>query len=142
MRDIGTDMSRRQFVGIVSVVTGSFAFSAVPALFGDYAVRRETADLILGPFYPQVKPRDTDADLTLVRGHGQRAAGQVVQLSGRVTNLRAEPVRNARIEIWQANTHGRYAHPSDPNTNSSIDPDFQGYAMQRTDGGVPPAVES
>jgi protocatechuate 3,4-dioxygenase beta subunit len=42
-------------------------------------------------------------------------------------------VRNARIEIWQANTHGRYAHPSDPNTQLSLDPDFQGYALLRTD---------
>ena len=42
-------------------------------------------------------------------------------------------MRNARIEIWQANTHGRYAHPSDPNTQLSLDPDFQGYALLRTD---------
>jgi protocatechuate 3,4-dioxygenase beta subunit len=71
--------------------------------------------------------------LTFVRGHHQRAAGQVVRLSGRVTNLKGEPVRNARIEIWQANTHGRYAHPSDPNTQLTLDPDFQGYALLRTD---------
>ena len=42
-------------------------------------------------------------------------------------------MRNARIEIWQANTHGRYAHPSDPNYPLPLDPHFQGYALLRTD---------
>ena len=60
---------------------------------------RETADLITGRFYPRVKPGDTDADLTLVRGRQNRAAGQVVQLSGRVTNVEGEPLRSVPIEI-------------------------------------------
>ncbi len=135
MCDFGTDLSRRRFVGIASRATGALAFTGVGPLFANDqdAILRETADLITGPFYPRVKPRDRDADLTLVRGHSQRAAGQLVQLSGRVTNVKGEPVRNARIEIWQANTHGRYAHPSDPNRQLSIDPHFQGYALLRTD---------
>jgi len=32
-----------------------------------------------------------------------------------------EPVRNAKVEIWQANAHGRYTHPSDPNP-APLDP--------------------
>jgi protocatechuate 3,4-dioxygenase, beta subunit len=128
-------LSRRRFVGIASLATGALAVTGVSTLFANDQIPalRETADLITGPFYPLVKPRDRDADLTLVRGHRQQAAGQVVQLSGRVTNVKGEPVRNARIEIWQANTHGRYAHPSDPNTQLSLDPGFQGYALLRTD---------
>jgi protocatechuate 3,4-dioxygenase beta subunit len=135
MCDFGNDLSRRRFVRIASLATGALAVTGVPALFANdqIPVLRETADLITGPFYPRLKPRDRDADLTLVRGRRQRATGQVVQLSGRVTNVKGEPVRNARIEIWQANTHGRYAHPSDPNTQLSLDPDFQGYALLRTD---------
>lgn len=130
-----TDLSRRRLVRLGSLATGAFALAGVPALLASDqdTVRRETADLITGPFYPQVKPGDTDADLTLVRGRHQRAAGQVVQLSGRVTNVKGEPLRDAPIEIWQANTHGRYAHPSDPNTQLALDPDFQGYALLRTD---------
>ena len=130
-----TDLSRRRFVAMASLATGAVAVTGVSPLFANEqeAVRRETADLVTGPFYPNVKPSDRDADLTLVRGHRQRAAGQVVQLSGRVTNLKGEPLRNRRIEIWQANTHGRYAHPSDPNTQLTLDPGFQGYALLRTD---------
>lgn len=135
MCDLGSNRSRRRFVRIASLATGALAVADVSTVFAydQNPVLRETADLITGPFYPRVKPRDRDADLTRVRGHHQPAAGQVVQLGGRVTNVKGEPVRSARIEIWQANTHGRYAHPSDPNTQLSLDPDFQGYALLRTD---------
>ena len=109
------DLSRRRFVEVASLVAGSTALSAAPWLLAADRELRETADLITGPFYPQLKPRDTDTDLTLVRGHRHRAAGQVIRLSGRVMNLRGEPVRDARVEIWQANANGRYTHPSDPN---------------------------
>ena len=129
------DLSRRRLVRLGSLATGVLALAGVPALLASEqdTVRRETADLITDPFYPQVKPGDTDADLTMIRGRQRRAAGQVVQLSGRVTNLKGEPLRNTPVEIWQANTHGRYAHPSDPNTQLALDPDFQGYALLRTD---------
>lgn len=125
--------SRRRFIEIASLAAGSAALTAAPQLFAADVERRETADLVTGPFYPQLKPRDTDTDLTLIRGHRQRAAGQVVQLSGRVMNVRGEPLRNTRVEIWQANTYGRYTHPSDPNTQYPLDPEFEGYAQLRTD---------
>jgi protocatechuate 3,4-dioxygenase, beta subunit len=96
-------------------------------------MRPETPNLVVGPFYPLLKPLDRDADLTRVRGHRGRAAGQVIDVSGRVLNRNGEPVRGARIELWQANSHGRYAHPSDPNTAAPLDPDFQGFALQVTD---------
>ena len=132
MRD-AAKISRRRFVEIASLAAGSATLCAAPQLFATDVERRETADLITGPFYPQLKPRDADTDLTLIRGHRERAAGQVVQLSGRIMNTRGEPVRNARIEIWQANTNGRYTHRSDPNTQAPLDPNFEGYAQVRTD---------
>jgi protocatechuate 3,4-dioxygenase, beta subunit len=127
-----THCSRRRFIEFASLTAGTAALSVAPRLLAADVQRRETADLITGPFYPQLKPRDTDTDLTLIRGHRQRAAGQVVRLSGRVMNVRGEPVRNARVEIWQANTHGRYTHPSDPNTQYALDPNFEGYARLTT----------
>ena len=118
------DIRRRDFLEIAALGAASVALSPAARLVAQGVARRETADLITGPFYPQVKPRDTDVDLTFIRGHRQRAAGQVVRLSGRVMNLRGEPVRNARVELWQASASGRYAHPSDPNTTLALDPDF------------------
>ena len=85
-----------------------------------------------GPFYPVRKPHDQDTDLTHIRGHRRRAQGQVILVAGRVLNRRGEPVRNARVELWQANTFGRYNHPSDPNP-APLDPDFEGYGVQLTD---------
>jgi protocatechuate 3,4-dioxygenase beta subunit len=85
-----------------------------------------------GPFYPVIKPPDRDTDLTQVRGHRTRAQGQVIQVTGRVLKQRGEPIRGARVELWQANTFGRYNHPSDPNP-APLDPDFQGYGVQLTD---------
>jgi protocatechuate 3,4-dioxygenase beta subunit len=132
MRSI-SKFSRRRFVEVSAHAAGLAALSAAPRLFATEVERRETADLITGPFYPQLKPRDADADLTMIRGSRRRATGQVVQLSGRVTNTRGEPVRNARIEVWQANANGRYTHLSDRNTKAPLDPDFEGYALLRTD---------
>lgn len=134
MRDARSDVSRRRFLELASLTAGAIAAAPVHRLVAQAAARRETADLITGPFYPVVKPRDSDVDLTSIRGHRERAAGQVVRLSGRAMNVRGAPVRHARVELWQANTHGRYAHPSDSNTAASLDPHFQGYGVLRTDG--------
>jgi protocatechuate 3,4-dioxygenase beta subunit len=51
---------------------------------------------------------------------------------GRVLNVAGEPVRNAKVEVWQANSYGRYTHPSDPNP-APLDPNFEGSAVLATD---------
>ena len=51
---------------------------------------------------------------------------------GQVLNLKGEPVRDAKVEIWQANTYGRYTHPNDHNT-APLDPNFDGSALLTTD---------
>jgi protocatechuate 3,4-dioxygenase beta subunit len=85
-----------------------------------------------GPFYPLTRPLEADADLTLLEGHAERAAGQVIHLTGRVLNARGEPIAGAKIELWQANAKGRYAHPDDRNP-APLDPNFQGFGAQLTD---------
>lgn len=74
-----------------------------------------TPATILGPFYPLRKPSDKDSDLTRIAGKGVRAKGQVIEIAGRVLNQLGNPVRNAQVELWQANALGRYSHYSDPN---------------------------
>src|SRR5262249_13900713 len=83
-------------------------------------------------FYPVRKPLDQDADLTTIAGKPGRAEGQVMHVMGRVLNLEGQPVQGARVEIWQANTHGRYTHPSDTNP-APLDPNFEGFAVLMTD---------
>lgn len=79
-----------------------------------------------------MKPSDQDADLTVIAGKTGRADGQVIEVMGRVLNSDGKPIAGARMEIWQANTHGRYTHPSDRNT-APLDPNFEGYAVLTTD---------
>ncbi len=85
-----------------------------------------------GPFRPEPLPLERDADLTLVKGAKAPAEGHIIQVAGRVLDVDGKPIRGAVIEIWQANTHGRYAHPRDVNP-APLDPNFQGYARLITD---------
>ncbi|MCI0457559.1 MAG: hypothetical protein L0Z62_11365, partial [Gemmataceae bacterium] len=73
-----------------------------------------------------------DADLTVISGKRGRAQGSPIQVMGRVFNRKGEPVRGARLEVWQANAAGRYFHPSDTNP-APLDPNFEGYCMIETD---------
>lgn len=126
-------VSRRRMLAMAGAFSGLALAGAASSLFAQEVRRRRTPNEILGPFYPVVKPLDQDADLTLVAGRQERAQGKIIHLTGRVLNTKGEPVAGARIEIWQANTFGRYAHPSDQNLAAPLDPNFQGYAAQTTD---------
>ncbi len=102
------------------------------SVFAQQAERMITPEVGMGPFYPMLKPLDKDADLTSIKGRKGVAAGAIVHVVGRVLDSKGKPVAGAKIEIWQANTHGRYSHQSDPNT-APLDPNFQGYAVLMTD---------
>ena len=41
----------------------------------------------------------------------QGVAGQRVRIEGRVIDGDGKPVNDAAVEIWQANSHGKYATP-------------------------------
>ena len=90
-----------------------------------------TAGSDIGPFYPIQRPQDSDADLVWIKGHKERALGKVIEVSGRVLDRHGNPIRNATLELWQANAAGRYAHPNDIST-APLDPNFQGYATLKT----------
>ena len=98
----------------------------------DMAMRPTPANA-LGPFYPPQKPADTDADLTRVDGHVQRAAGTILYVTGRVVDTTGKPLGGAELELWQANAFGRYIHPADSDASGALDPNFQGYGRLRAD---------
>jgi protocatechuate 3,4-dioxygenase beta subunit len=123
------DLGRREIVRMSAILCASSLVST-KYLFAQAAML-PTPGQILGPFYP-VKPFDQNADLTKVPGRPGRAEGEILNVMGRVLNLKGEPVRNARIEIWQANAHGRYTHPNDTNP-APLDPNFEGSAALTTD---------
>jgi len=121
-------MSRRTFAG-AGLASAGLALSSSARAFAD---KVPTAESALGPFYPITRPADADADLTWVKGHDKRAIGQVIEISGRVFDVKGNPVPGATLELWQANAAGRYDHPSDP-AIAALDPNFQGYANIRSD---------
>ena len=84
-----------------------------------------------GPFYPEELPLDDDNDLTWVVGQPRRAIGVTTDLLGHVFDQNGRPVGNARIEIWQCDSRGRYRHPRD-RKGVAIDPGFQGHGHTLT----------
>ena len=123
------DLNRREILKM-SAVLGIAGVAAIRVAIAESNLHR-TPEQILGPFYP-MKTLGQNADLTRVPGRPGRAEGQVLNVMGRVLNLKGEPVRNAKVEIWQANAHGRYTHPSDHNP-APLDPNFEGSAILTTD---------
>lgn len=85
-----------------------------------------------GPFYPKHPQLDKDTDLTWVEGSTERAQGQVIRVEGQVLDEAGQPVQGALVDIWQANSQGRYRHEDDP-ALAPLDPNFQGWGMVKTD---------
>jgi protocatechuate 3,4-dioxygenase alpha subunit len=61
-------------------------------------------------------------------------SGERVTIEGRVLDGEGEPVPDALLELWQANAHGRYAHPEDTQ-DKPVEPAFTGFGRVATDGG-------
>ncbi len=107
------------------------ALAAVPGL-ARAAALTATPRQVEGPFYPVDERADTDLDLTRIAGRADAAAGEVVLVRGRVLDTSGAPVPGAVVDVWQANHHGRYDHPRDPNP-APLDPNFQGRGIVRAD---------
>ncbi len=96
------------------------------------SLRQRTPDQILGPYFPVGRMPQAGCDLTITQGGQGRAQGEIIEVTGRVLNRDGEPIRGARLVIWQANSFGRYSHPGDQNS-APLDPNFVGFARFRSD---------
>jgi protocatechuate 3,4-dioxygenase beta subunit len=83
------------------------------------------------PAQPTVSP--AEADFTRIAPGRPLAAGQIISVAGRVLDADGQPVRRTLIEIWSANTHGRYSHSMDSQTEAPLDPHFYGFGRVITD---------
>ncbi|MBW3667425.1 MAG: protocatechuate 3,4-dioxygenase subunit alpha [Actinobacteria bacterium] len=59
-------------------------------------------------------------------------AGDRIRLVGRVLDGDGRPVGDALIELWQANSLGRYRHPDDARGELPLDPAFTGFGRAAT----------
>lgn len=111
---------RRQFLKHTAFTAAAFSTAGV---FAEELTR--TARQAEGPFYPDKMPLDTDNDLLLLNDSITPAVGEVTHLTGRILNLSGEPIRNAVVEIWQADTTGAYIHTKAQ--TEKMDKNFQGF---------------
>jgi len=89
-----------------------------------------TLSEITGPIFGHEKVGENNHDLT--RQHAGEPVGERIIVSGRVLDSNRRPVPNALIEIWQANSAGRYRHIKDQHP-APLDPNFSGAGRTLTD---------
>jgi protocatechuate 3,4-dioxygenase alpha subunit len=63
---------------------------------------------------------------------GPGVSGERVEISGRILDGEGNPVPDGIVEIWQANSQGKYAHPDD-SREKPAEADFTGYGRVPTD---------
>ena len=68
----------------------------------------------------------------LTKQHHAEPIGERIIVSGRVIDEDGRPLPHTLIEIWQANSAGRYAHAIDQH-NAPLDPNFTGCGHTVTD---------
>jgi protocatechuate 3,4-dioxygenase, beta subunit len=86
------------------------------------------------PCPPMLSLRAGENDLTRIAAGRPRAAGEAIEIAGRILDEDRRPVRRTLIEVWNANTHGRYSHEIDAGRNDApLDPHFYGFGRVVTD---------
>lgn len=82
---------------------------------------QSTTSQTVGPYFAIGLTRLNKSNLV-----GPGVSGTQVTIAGSVIDGDGVPVPDAVIELWQANSHGKYAHPEDQQ-NKPVEPGFQGY---------------
>jgi protocatechuate 3,4-dioxygenase beta subunit len=84
-----------------------------------------TLSEVTGPLFSDIKLEPGENDLTRNSATGNEAMGERIIVVGKVMDENERPVPNTLIEIWQANSAGRYLHPVDQH-NAPLDRNFTG----------------
>jgi protocatechuate 3,4-dioxygenase alpha subunit len=88
---------------------------------------RPTSSQTVGPFFHHGMMWLNTPDLAAGAVEGER-----IEISGTVHDGDGAIVPDAILELWQANSHGRYNHPAD-RQNRKLDPGFKGFGRICTD---------
>lgn len=106
----------------------SLLAAASTVVAGNVSAQLSTPRDAEGPFYPITPQPDKDADLTKVQGKPGVAKGTIIEVHGQVLDTELNPIEGATIDLWQANSFGKYHHPHD-NSDAPIDENFQSWAI-------------
>lgn len=115
------DETRRRMLRMMAM---GAIFAGRPGAYAEELVR--TPAQTEGPFFPDKLPLDTDNDLLIINTATDQSAGEVAWVSGRILDATGQPLRNALVEIWQADANGAYLHSGSDNGDKR-DRNFQGY---------------
>src|SRR5438105_4337246 len=115
-------LDRRRLLRTLLLTTGGIITSSVYA-----EALTLTPRLTEGPYYPDHLPLDQDNDLVRVKGEGESAAGIITNFGGRLLNAGGQPVKDATVELWQADNNGCYIHSRGVQRGKQRDARFQGY---------------
>ena len=85
----------------------------------------------VGPYFAQGLLRQSDQVFTNVL-ISDNTEGERIRIEGGVFDAEGRPIEDAMLEIWQANSHGRYNHPLDEQ-EKPLDPEFRGHGRASTD---------
>lgn len=119
-------LSRRRLVrGLTLTAAGLWA----PGAFAELLTL--TPAMTEGPFFPDKLPLDQDNDLIRITDQTTPAVGTITNLSGRLLDKNGAPIKDALIELWQADDHGTYLH-SNGASGGTRDAGFQGYGKFET----------
>ena len=131
-------LTRRRLLTLPLATTAMY-FSKGAIAAGACKVTPFTED---GPLYPP-GPFAWASDLTRIPGKQGLATGQALYIYGQVMNHQCVPIRDAVVEVWQADHNGYYKHPRavapdaiDPFWEirpDQLDPFFQYFSKVKTD---------
>ncbi|MGH8870856.1 MAG: protocatechuate 3,4-dioxygenase subunit beta [Acidimicrobiia bacterium] len=93
----------------------------------------QTLSEVTGPGPVFAELTEEDADLTTNAGTGGEALGARIIITGHVYLEDGTPLPGTMIEIWQADTSGRYAHWRETEFPGPKDPNFIGVGQVVTD---------
>jgi protocatechuate 3,4-dioxygenase beta subunit len=85
---------------------------------------------LTSPVFGHEEVGELDNDLT--RQHAGEPIGERIIVTGRILDSDGRPIRNTLVEVWQANSAGRYAHAGDQHP-APLDPNFTGAGRCITD---------
>jgi protocatechuate 3,4-dioxygenase beta subunit len=85
-----------------------------------------------GPIDLAARLGASEIDLSRAKPEWPRAVGQLILVTGRVTEEDGSPITGAVVELWQANSAGKYIHEWDRH-NAPLDPNFTGQGRLVTD---------
>ncbi len=88
---------------------------------------KQTPSQTVGPFFHNGLIRGGENVLV-----DEQTTGQRIRILGTVWDGKHQPIPDALIEIWQADTRGYFNHPADPN-HMQADAHFRGFGRCGTD---------